>query len=69
MFLHNNVCEPLRVSARGGYSYFVTFTNDLSGYGYIYLVRQNSETFEKSKEFKSELKNQLDKKIKVLRSD
>ena len=32
-------------------------------------MRHKSETFEKSKEFKSKVENQLSKKIKTLRSD
>jgi hypothetical protein len=49
--IHTNVCRPISVPARGGFHYFVTFTYDLSRYGYIYLLRQKSETFEKFKEF------------------
>ena len=55
------------VSARGGYRYFLTFTNDLSRYGYIYLMKHKSETFEKFKEFQSEVENHRNKKIKFLR--
>ena len=55
--------------ARGGYRYFLTFTDDLSRYGYIYLMKHKSETFEKFKEFQSEVENHRDKKIKFLRSD
>ena len=49
--IHTDVCGPMSVSARGGYRYFVTFTDDLSRYGYIYLMKHKSETFEKFKEF------------------
>ena len=49
--IHTNVCGPLSVDARGGYRYFLTFTVDLSRYGYIYLMKHKSETFEKFKEF------------------
>ncbi|KAJ9545205.1 hypothetical protein OSB04_024912 [Centaurea solstitialis] len=35
-------------------------------YGYVYLIRHKSETFEKFKEFQSEVQNQLDRKIKFL---
>ncbi|KAK1647028.1 hypothetical protein QYE76_064833, partial [Lolium multiflorum] len=38
-------------------------------YGYIYLMKHKSETFEKFKEFQSEVENQRNKKIKFLRSD
>ena len=59
----------MNVEARGGYRYFVTFTDDLSRYGYIYLMKHKSETFEKFKEFQSEVENHRNKKIKFLRSD
>ena len=45
------------------------FTDDLSRYGYIYLMKHKSETFEKFKEFQSEVENYRNKKIKFLRSD
>ena len=67
--IHTDVCGPMSVSTRNGYRYFVTFTDDLSRYGYIYLMKHKSETFEKFKEFQSEVENQLNKKIKHLRSD
>ena len=49
--IHTNVCGPMSVEARGGYHYFLTFTDDLSRYGSIYLMKHKSETFEKFKEF------------------
>ena len=49
--IHTNVCGPTNVEARGGYCYFLTFTDDLRRYGYIYLMKHKSETFEKFKEF------------------
>ena len=55
--------------ARGEFQYFITFTNDLSRYGYVYLMKHKSETFEKFKEFHSEVENRRGKKIKALRSD
>ena len=67
--IHTDVCGPMSVSTRNGYCYFVTFTDDLSRYGYIYLMKHKSETFEKFKEFQNEVENQLNKKIKHLRSD
>ena len=48
---------------------FLTFTDDLSRYEYIYLMKHKSETFEKFKEFQSEVKNHRNKKIKFLRSN
>src|SRR3954464_2595622 len=67
--IHTDVCGPMNVPTRNGLRYFVTFTDDLSRYGYIYLMKHKSETFERFKEFQSEVENQLRKKIKHLRSD
>ena len=55
----------MRVDARGGYRYFLTFTDDLSRYEDIYLMKHKSETFEKFKEFQSEVDNLRNKKNKV----
>ena len=44
--VHTDVCGPMSTSAKKGYHYFITFTNDLSRYGYVYLVRHKSESFE-----------------------
>ena len=49
--IHIDVCGPMSVDSRGGYRYFLTFTDDLSRYGYIYLMKDKSETFEKFKQF------------------
>ena len=43
--------------------------DDLSRYGYINLIKHKYETFEKFKEFQSEVENHRNKKIKFLRSD
>jgi len=67
--IHTDVCGPMSSIARGGFQYFITFTDDLSRYGYVYLMKHKSETFEKFKEFQSEVENQCGKKIKALRSD
>ncbi|KAL0439896.1 UNVERIFIED_CONTAM: hypothetical protein Slati_2472600 [Sesamum latifolium] len=49
--VHTDVCGPLNTSARG-YSYFITFTDDHSWYGYIYLMRYKSEAFGRFKEYR-----------------
>ena len=64
--IHSDVCGPMSQSARDGYRYFITFTDDYSRYGYVYLMMHKSEAFDKFKEYKNEVENQLDKRIKVL---
>ncbi|KAK1648791.1 hypothetical protein QYE76_066596, partial [Lolium multiflorum] len=56
--IHIDVCGPMSVASRGGYRYVLTFTDDLSRYGYIYFMKHKSETFQKFKEFQSEVENQ-----------
>ena len=67
--IHSDLCGPMSVQARGGFEYFVTFTDDYSRYGYIYLLRRKSECFEKFKAFKAEMEKRHGKYIKTLRSD
>ena len=59
----------MTTQARGGYSYFITFTDDLSRFGYVYLMKHKSEAFDKFKEYQSMVEKQIEKSIKVLRSD
>ena len=68
-FVHTDVCGSMSTSARGGHQYFITFTNDLSKYGYVYLIKNKSESFEIFKQFCSEVEKQTKKSIKALRSD
>ena len=64
--IHTDVCGPFRATTRNGERYFVTFTNDFSIYGFIYLMENKSDTFEVFKGFKNEVENQMGKKIKML---
>ena len=56
--IHTDVCGSMSVEARSGYCYVLILTNDLSKYGYVYLMKHKSETFEKFKEFQNEVENQ-----------
>jgi hypothetical protein len=64
--VHTDVCGPMSFVARGGFQYFIIFTDDFSRYGYIYLMRHKYESFEKFREFQNEVQNQLGKTIKFL---
>ncbi|GKA59155.1 retrotransposon protein, putative, ty1-copia subclass [Tanacetum coccineum] len=67
--IHTDVCGPIKIMSRQGASYFVTFTDDFSRYGYVYLLKHKHEVFETFKVFQKEVENQLGKTIKSLRSD
>ncbi|KAJ9556119.1 hypothetical protein OSB04_010733 [Centaurea solstitialis] len=67
--VHTDVCGPFRSATKDGKCYYVTFTDDFSRYGYVYLVKHKSDTFEVFKRYQNEVENQLGRKIKVIRSD
>ena len=67
--VYTDVSRPFDVQFKGGYTYFITFTDDLSRYGYIYLIKHKSEAFERFKEFRHEVEKQTNKSIKILRYD
>ncbi|GJS21522.1 retrotransposon protein, putative, ty1-copia subclass [Tanacetum coccineum] len=67
--IHTYVCGPFKIMSRQGASYFITFTDDFSRYGYVYLLKHKHEVFETFKVFKKEVENQLGKTIKSLRFD
>ena len=53
--VHTDVCGPFDVPARGNYVYFITFTDDISRYGYVFLMKYKSEVFKRFKEFRHEV--------------
>ncbi|GKF80988.1 retrotransposon protein, putative, ty1-copia subclass, partial [Tanacetum coccineum] len=67
--IHTDVCGPLKHVSKKGASYFITFTDDYSRYGYVYLLKHKHEVFETFNVFKNEVENQLGKTIKDIRSD
>ncbi|GJV54182.1 retrotransposon protein, putative, ty1-copia subclass [Tanacetum coccineum] len=67
--IHTDVCGLFKIMSRQGAYYFVTFTDDFSRYGYVYLLKHRHEVFETFKVFQKEVENQLGKTIKSLRSD
>ena len=67
--IHSDICGPLSSTTRGGYQYFITFTDDFSRYGYVYLMKHKFESFEMFKIFKNQVQNQLGTNIKALRSN
>nr|GEX41439.1 retrotransposon protein, putative, Ty1-copia subclass [Tanacetum cinerariifolium] len=67
--IHTDVCGPFKIVSRQGASSFVTFTDDFSRYGYVYLLKYKQEVYETFKVFQKKVENQLGKIIKMLRSD
>ncbi|KAL6315384.1 hypothetical protein AAG906_000494 [Vitis piasezkii] len=49
--------------------YFITFIDDYSRYGYLFLIHEKSQSLDVFKTFKAEVELQLNKRIKSVRSD
>ena len=67
--IHTDICGPFLTASWNGQQYFITFIDDYSRYGYIYLIYEKSQSLDVFKAYKAEVENQLDKKIKAVKSD
>jgi hypothetical protein len=67
--IHMDLCVLFHIKYVDNFDSFITFTNDFLCYGYIYPIKEQSEALDKFKIFKTEVENQHDLKIKIVRSD
>ncbi len=67
--VHIDVCGPMRTALHGGARYFLTFIDDFSKKTHVYFLKAKGEAFEKFKQYKVLVDNEIGHKIKVLRSD
>ena len=66
--VHTDISGPYSTTICG-YRYFLTFIDDFSRYGYLYLIKEKSDALDKFKVFKLEVEKQLGKVIKIVRYD
>ena len=66
--VHTDISGPYSTTICGS-RYFLTFIDDFSRYGYLYLIKKKSYSLDKFKVFKLEVEKQLEKVIKIVRSD
>jgi transposase InsO family protein len=67
--VHFDLCEMNGILTKGGKRYFLTFIYDSTRFCYVYLLKIKYEAFNYFKTYKAEVENQLQRKIKRLRSD
>ena len=67
--IHTDICGPFPNKTICGKSYFISFIDDFSRYAYVYLISEKSEALECFKTFHLEVEKQLEKQIKIVRSD
>ncbi|KAL0437841.1 UNVERIFIED_CONTAM: Copia protein [Sesamum radiatum] len=67
--VHSDICGPMNVRARHGAFYFLTFIDDYSHYGSVYLLSHRSEALDCFKRFLAEVENQREVNLKIFRTD
>ena len=64
--IHLDIWGPMNVKSRHGASYFLTYIDDYTRYGYVQLIAHHYETLDCFKHFVAEVENQHEKSLKTL---
>jgi transposase InsO family protein len=67
--VHSDLCEMNGNLTKGDKRYFMTFIDDYTRFCYVYLLKTKDEALNYFKAYKAKVENQLERKIKQLRSD
>jgi hypothetical protein len=67
--VHSDVFGLVLVPSLGKSVYYVSFIYNFSRNTLIYFLRKKTEVFDRFKEFKALVENQIEKRIKVFRAD
>jgi len=64
--VHIDVCGAMRITSHGGAQYFFTFIDNFLKKTHVYLLKAKGEAFEKFKQYKVLVENEMSHKIKML---
>ena len=67
--IHTNICGRFDLPSFGSEKYLITFIDDFLWYCYLYLLHEKSWSVDVPEMFINEVERQLDRKVKVVRSD
>jgi hypothetical protein len=67
--IHTYIYSPFLVRTIDGFDSLITFIDNYSHYSYIYPIKEMSEALDNFKQFKVEIENQHDLKMKIVRSN
>jgi hypothetical protein len=67
--IHSDLCEVNGELTKGGKRYFMTFIDDYTRFCYMYLLKSKDKALYYFKVYKTEVENQLERKIKHVRSN
>jgi len=67
--VHLDLAEFKNAMSKGGRKWYIAFVDDYSKYTKVYLIKSKDDAEEMFVKYKTEVENQLDRKIKRFRSD
>ncbi|GKE17719.1 retrovirus-related pol polyprotein from transposon TNT 1-94 [Tanacetum coccineum] len=67
--IYTDIYGPFDTPSFTREKYFITFIDDFSRYGYVYLLHEKSQSINALEVFVNEVKRQLDRKVKIVRSN
>ena len=67
--IHTDIYDMFDVNSFNKEKYFITFIDDFSRYGHVYLLHEKSQSVNALKVYINEVERQLDRKVKIVRSD
>jgi len=66
---YTDICGSFDVNSFNKEKYFITFIDDFSRYGHVYLLHEKSQSVNALEVYINKVERQLDKKVKIVRSD
>ncbi|GJT55601.1 retrovirus-related pol polyprotein from transposon TNT 1-94 [Tanacetum coccineum] len=63
--IHTDICGPFDTSSFSREKYLITFIDDFSRYGYVYLPHEKSQSINALEVFINEVERQQDRKVKI----
>lgn len=67
--IHSDICGPINPASHAGNKYFLSFIDDYSRKGWVYLLKEKSQALESFKQFKRKVETETGKVVKALRTD
>lgn len=67
--IHTDLCGPMKQKSLGGAKYMLTFTDDFSRKTFLYFLKEKWQVFKTFVDFKAQVENETECKIKCIRSD
>lgn len=67
--IHSDLCGPMESMSYGGMKYFISFIDDYTRMVHVYFLKDKLNILDTFKAFKERVENQLEFKIKAIRTD